>query len=208
MKLDEYLSSHSEAEPEYLAKINRATHVRMINPRMLSGHYQGRVLSMYSHMIKPERVLEIGTFTGYSALCLAEGLAPGGILYTIECDDELESFIQKNIAGSEYADKIKLLIGDALEVMSKLDYTFDLVFIDADKSEYLAYYQAILPKVKNGGYIFVDNTLWDEKVLKPLEPKDKDTKAILEFNSFVAADNRVEKVILPIRDGLTLIRKK
>ncbi len=208
MKLEDYINSHSEAEPEFLAKINRSTHLRMINPRMLSGHFQGRVLSMFSHMIKPERVLEIGTFTGYSALCLAEGMPDNGILYTIDCDDELESFILQNFEASEHSKKMKLIIGDALEVISGLDETFDLVFIDADKAEYQAYYEAVLPKVKKGGYILADNTLWDEKVLKPVDPKDKDTIAILEFNSFISTDQRIEKVLLPIRDGLTLMRKK
>ncbi|MDD3320783.1 MAG: O-methyltransferase [Paludibacter sp.] len=208
MKLDDYLTSHSDAEPEYLAKINRATHLRMINPRMMSGHFQGRVLSMFSQLIEPVRALEIGTFTGYSALCIAEGLTDNGILYTIECDDELEDFIQQNISGSEHKNKIKLLIGDALNIISELNETFDLVFIDADKMEYFAYYETVLPKVRSGGYILVDNTLWDEKVLKPVDPKDKDTIAIMKFNRFIAADSRIEKVLLPIRDGLTLIRKR
>lgn len=208
MKLEDYINSHSEAEPEYLAKINRSTHLRMINPRMLSGHFQGRVLSMFSHMIKPERVLEIGTFTGYSALCLAEGMPDNGILYTIDCDDELESFILQNFDASEHSNKLKLIIGNALEVISDLNEIFDLVFIDADKAEYQSYYEAVLPKVRKDGYILVDNTLWDEKVLKPVDPKDKDTIAIMEFNRFISTDTRVEKVLLPIRDGLTLMRKK
>lgn len=208
MKLDDYIHTHSEVEPEYLAKINRATHVHMINPRMLSGHFQGRVLSMFSHMIQPKRVLEIGTFTGYSALCLAEGISEDGVLYTIEIDDELESVILQNFAASEHAKKIKLLIGDALTNISLLEEEFDLVFIDADKHEYLAYYEAVLPMVRKNGFILVDNTLWDQKVLKPIDPKDKETIAIMQFNSFISADSRIEKVLLPIRDGLTLMRKK
>jgi len=208
MNLDEYISKHSDAEPEYLAKINRATHVKLINPRMCSGHLQGRVLSMFCHMIQPNRILELGTFTGYSALCMAEALPEGGVLHTIECDDELEDFILQNFAGSEYADKIQLHIGDALTEIEKLNETFDLVFIDADKREYLDYYEAVLSKLRRGGYIFADNTLWDGKVLKAVEPNDKQTIEIMRFNDFVAADARVEKVILPLRDGLTLIRKK
>ena len=208
MNLDEYISKHSDAEPEYLAKINRATHVKLINPRMCSGHLQGRVLSMFCHMIQPNRILELGTFTGYSALCMAEALPEGGVLHTIECDDELEDFILQNFAGSEYADKIQLHIGDALTEIEKLNETFDLVFIDADKREYLDYYEAVLSKLRRGGYIFADNTLWDGKVLKAVEPNDKQTIEIMRFNDFVAADASVEKVILPLRDGLTLIRKK
>ena len=208
MNLDEYISKHSDVEPEYLAKINRATHVKLINPRMCSGHLQGRVLSMFCHMIQPNRILELGTFTGYSALCIAEALPEGGVLHTIECDDELEDFILQNFAGSEYADKIQLHIGDALTEIEKLNETFDLVFIDADKREYLDYYEAVLPKLRRGGYILADNTLWDGKVLKMVEPNDKQTIEIMHFNDFVATDPRVEKVILPLRDGLTLIRKK
>ena len=208
MNLDEYISKHSDAEPEYLAKINRATHVKLINPRMCSGHLQGRVLSMFCHMIQPNRILELGTFTGYSALCMAEALPEGGVLHTIECDDELEDFILQNFAGSEYADKIQLHIGDALTEIEKLNETFDLVFIDADKREYLDYYEAVLLKLRRGGYILADNTLWNGKVLKAVEPNDKQTIEIMHFNDFVATDPRVEKVILPLRDGLTLIRKK
>lgn len=208
MNLDEYISNHSDVEPEYLAKINRVTHVKLINPRMCSGHLQGRVLSMFCRMIQPNRILELGTFTGYSALCMAEALPEGGVLHTIECDDELEDFILQNFAGSEYADKIQLHIGDALTEIEKLNETFDLVFIDADKREYLDYYEAVLPKLRCGGYILADNTLWDGKVLKTVEPNDKQTIEIMRFNDFVATDPRVEKVILPLRDGLTLIRKK
>ena len=207
MNLEEYISIHSDAEPEYLAQVNRATHVRMINPRMCSGHLQGRVLSMFCHMIRPKRILEIGTFTGYSALCMAEALPDNGLLHTIEIDDELEDFICQNIEGSEYASKIKLHIGDALTVIDSLNETFDLVFIDADKREYQAYYEAVLPKLRTGGFILADNTLWDAKVLKPVDSNDWQTIEIMRFNDFIATDNRVEKVILPLRDGLTIIRK-
>lgn len=208
MNQEQYILSHSDAEPEYLAKVNRATHLRMINPRMLSGHLQGRVLSMFCHMMQPKRVLELGTFTGYSALCMAEALPDDGILHTIECDDELEDFILDNFSGSEHGHKIRLHIGDALPEIEKLDELFDLVFIDADKREYLAYYEAVLPKLRQGGFILADNTLWDGKVLKPVEPNDKQTIEICRFNDFVATDPRVEKVILPLRDGLTVIRKQ
>jgi len=159
-------------------------------------------------MIQPKRILELGTFTGYSALCMAEALDEEGVLHTIECDDEAEDFIRANFAGSEHGHKIRLHIGDALSEIEKLDETFDVVFIDADKREYLAYYEAVLPKIRQGGFILADNTLWDGKVLKPIEPNDKQTIEICRFNDFVAADPRVEKVILPLRDGLTVIRKR
>ena len=208
MNIDDYIEQHSESEPAYLSKINRATHLRLINPRMLSGHLQGRVLSMLSKMIQPQKILELGTFTGYSALCLAESLPVNGVLHTIECDDELEDFILENFALSEHGHKIQLHIGDALEIVQSFDELFDLVFIDADKREYLAYYEAILPKLKSGGFILADNTLWNGKVLQKVIPSDKQTIEILKFNDFVANDPRVEKVILPLRDGLTIIRKK
>jgi len=207
MNTEEYITSRSDIEPDYLAKLNRITHLRMINPRMLSGHYQGRVMTMFCHMIQPKVVLEIGTFTGYSALSMAEGMPEDGVLHTIDYDDELESFLKDIFAGSEHGHKIKLHIGNALLEIAKLDEIFDLVFIDADKEEYLEYYEAVLPKVRTGGYILVDNTLWDGKVLKPVDPKDRETIAIMKFNDFVFQDKRVEKVLLPVRDGLTLIRK-
>ena len=208
MNLEDYILSHSDAEPDYLAKVNRATHLRMINPRMCSGAFQGRVLTMFCNMIQPKRILELGTFTGYSALCMAEALPADGIVHSIECDDELEDFILKNLLGSEHGRKVRLHIGDALEEIEKLNETFDLVFIDADKKEYMAYYEAVLPKLRTGGFILADNTLWDGKVLKAVEPNDKQTIEICRFNDFVAADPRVEKVLLPMRDGLTVIRKQ
>jgi caffeoyl-CoA O-methyltransferase len=207
MNQEEYITTHSDIEPEYLAKLNRITHLRMINPRMLSGHFQGRVLAMFCHMIQPKTVLEIGTFTGYSAISMAEGMPEDGVLHTIDYDDELESFLNDVFAKSEQGHKIKLHIGDALTEIAKMNDIFDLVFIDADKEEYQAYYEAVLPKVRKGGYLLVDNTLWDGKVLKPVDPKDKETIAIMKFNEFIAKDTRIEKVLLPIRDGLTLIRK-
>lgn len=208
MNIEDYITLHSDAEPEYLAKVNRATHLRLINPRMCSGHLQGRVLSMFCHMIQPKRILELGAFSGYSALCMAEALPEDGVLHTVECDDELEDFILQNFAGSVHGHKIQLHIGNALAEIEKLDETFDLVFVDADKREYMAYYEAVLPKLRSGGYILADNTLWDGKVLKAVEPNDKQTIEIMKFNDFVTTDIRVEKVMLPLRDGLTIIRKK
>lgn len=208
MEQEEYILAHGDIEPDYLAKINRKTHLKMINPRMLSGHLQGRVLSMLSKMIQPECILEVGTFTGYSALCLAEGLSAKGKLHTIERDDELEEFIHENIESSPYKGQITLHIGDAIKLIPKMDDVFDLVFLDADKREYQVYYDAIFPKLRKGGFMLVDNTLWDGKVLLEQDDKDNQTEAIRQFNNYVAADSRVEKLILPLRDGLTLIRKK
>ena len=207
--IDAYMAAHSDAEPEYLALVNRAAHVHTINPRMLSGHFQGRILKMLVRMIQPQRVLEIGTFVGYSALCMAEGLPTDGHVDTIEIDDELEEFIREQLAKSPFEERITLHIGDALEVIPQLDTTFDLVFIDADKRLYRDYYELVLPRLKSGGFILADNTLWDGKVLidKP-ESNDYQTMAIKAFNDFIATDNRIEKVILPLRDGLTLIMKK
>lgn len=208
MDAEDYILNHSDAEPDYLAFINRKTHLKVLNPRMLSGHLQGRVLSALSKMIRPQCILELGTFTGYSALCLAEGLQPGGILHTVECDDELEDMIRENLALSPFNHQIKLYIGDALNIINDLQETFDLVFIDADKREYPAYFRKILPLVKSGGYILADNTLWDGKVLEEISRKDEQTVAIDAFNKEVAACEAVEKIILPLRDGLTIIRKK
>lgn len=206
--LEDYILTHSDAEPQYLADINRRTHIKMINPRMLSGHLQGRVLSLIAKMIQPKRILELGTFTGYSALCLAESLSDDGLLHTIEYDDELEDFILENFGKSPLNDKIKLHIGDAKEIIHQLNDVFDLVFIDADKREYLIYYEAVLPKLRKGGFILADNTLWDGKVLSEVKQNDEQTLSVMNFNDFVARDERIEKVILPLRDGLTLIRKK
>ena len=212
MTLEEYISSHSTAENEVLEAITRDTHVHILNPHMLSGHVQGRVLSMLSHMIKPKRILELGTFTGYSALCLAEGLAEGGRLITIEHNDELEETIQRNIAKYPLSNRIELIIGDAVEVISNQfsvfsNQPFDLVFIDADKREYCAYLEAIYPLVPVGGFILADNTLWDGHIIDPAYDKDKQTLGLRAFNDKLKEDDRFEQVILPLRDGLTLIRK-
>lgn len=207
MSIDEYVELHSDKEPAYLARISRLTHLRLINPRMLSGHVQGRFLTMICHMLQPKRVLELGTYAGYSALCMAEAMPVDGVLHTIESDDELEDFILENLATAEHGTKICLHIGEALNVIQQLDETFDLVFIDADKREYSAYFEAVLPKLRKGGFIIADNTLWDAKVLTNPAKNDYQTIEIQRFNSLIANNNRVEKVILPLRDGITLIRK-
>lgn len=207
MILEEYISSHSSPENEVLQAITRDTYVHVLNPHMLSGHVQGRVLSMISWMIRPKRILELGTFTGYSALCLAEGLAEGGKLITIEHNDELEETIQRNLSRSPIGDRIELRIGDAKEICASMRDTYDLVFIDADKREYCAYLEAVYPLVPVGGFILADNTLWDGHIIDPAYDKDKQTLGLRAFNDKLKEDNRFEQVILPLRDGLTLIRK-
>ncbi|MBR0195912.1 MAG: O-methyltransferase [Paludibacteraceae bacterium] len=209
MTLEEYICAHSTPENEVLEGITRDTHVHILNAHMLSGQVQGRVLSMISHMIRPKRILELGTFTGYSALCLAEGLAEGGKVVTIEHNDELEETIRRNIARSPLGERIELVIGDAKEVLYRpsLADTFELVFIDADKREYCAYLEAVYPLVPIGGFILADNTLWDGHIIDPAYDKDKQTLGLRAFNDKLAEDERFEQVILPLRDGLTLIRK-
>ena len=209
MTLSEYIEQHSSPESTVLQQITRSTHLEVINPRMLSGHVQGRVLSMLSKMICPERILELGTFTGYSALCLAEGLAADGKLITLEHNDELEASIRRNLSLSPLGEKIELIIGDAKETLSNIEKSeaFDLVFIDADKREYCDYLDLVLPLVRAGGWILADNTLWDGHIIDPAYDKDKQTTALRAFNDKVAQDDRLEKVILPLRDGLTIIRK-
>lgn len=208
MTIEEYILNHIDEEPAYLAAINRNTWVRQMNPRMCSGHLQGRVLSMIARMIQPQQILEVGTFTGYSALCFAEALPENGCVDTIEMDDELEDFIRDNCRNSPYENKINLYIGDALEIIPSLEKMYDLVFLDAEKSQYTRYYDAVLPKVKNGGYILADNTIWDGKVTQNVLSNDLKTREIIRFNDLIKADSRVEKVILPLRDGLTIIRKR
>lgn len=208
MTIEEYILNHIDEEPAYLAAINRNTWVRQMNPRMCSGHLQGRVLSMIARMIQPQQILEVGTFTGYSALCFAEALSENGCVDTIEMDDELEDFIRDNFRNSPYENKINLYIGDALAIIPSLEKMYDLVFLDAEKSQYTRYYDAVFPKVKNGGYILADNTIWDGKVTQNVLSNDLKTREIIRFNDLIKADSRVEKVILPLRDGLTIIRKK
>lgn len=204
--IEKYVLEHTADENELLKELYRETHVKIYHPRMLSGHLQGKILKMLSHMIAPYRILEIGTYTGYSALCLAEGLLPGGLLHTIEINDELEEFIRLYINRSPHASKIKLHIGNAINIIPSLDDTFDLVFIDGDKREYLAYYHAVFNKVRQGGFIIADNVLWNGKVLNPNE-NDEFTKSIREFNDYVHYDTRVENVMLPVRDGMMILRK-
>lgn len=209
MDILEYIEQHSTPESEALKQIVHTTHIEMINPRMMSGHIQGRVLSMFSQMIRPQRILELGTFTAYSTLCLAEGLADDGTLVTLEHNDELEDMILRNLALSPLGEKVQLVIGDAMEWLSaqSADLRYDLVFIDADKREYSAYLDAVLPLVRPGGWILADNTLWDGHIIEEAYDKDKQTLALRAFNDKVAQDKRLDKVILPLRDGLTIIRK-
>ena len=207
MTLEEYISLHSTAENDVLEAITRDTHIHILNPHMLSGHVQGRVLSMISYMIHPKRILELGTFTGYSALCLAEGLAEGGELITIEHNDELEETIRRNLSRSSLGDRIELRIGDCKLLIGDLDGSFDLVFIDADKREYCAYLDLVYPLVPVGGFILADNTLWDGHIIDPAYDKDKQTLGLRAFNDTLKEDDRFEQVILPLRDGLTIIRK-
>ena len=222
MTLSEYIEQHSSPESEVLQQITRSTHLEVINPRMLSGHVQGRVLSMLSQMIQPKRILELGTFTGYSALCLAEGLSENGKLITIEHNDEMEDSIRRNLALSPLREKIELKIGEAKEILKQLgneianqleedsekQEKFDLVFIDADKKEYCDYLDLVLPLMQEGGWILADNTLWDGHIVDPAYDKDKQTIGLRDFNDKVMANEHLEKVILPLRDGLTIIRVK
>lgn len=207
-KLDDYICAHSENEPEILYELNRETHINVLLPRMLSGHFQGRVLSMLSHMIQPKNVLEIGTYTGYSALCFAEGLSENGKITTIDKNEELEDLVKEYVEKAGYKDQIKCVIGDAMEIIPEIKEEFDLVFIDADKSNYVNYYNLVIDKVRKGGYIIVDNVLWSGKVLEESASEDKDTPAILELNKIIHEDERVQEVLLPIRDGLMIARKK
>jgi predicted O-methyltransferase YrrM len=206
--LDNYCCEHSSPEDALLAKLNRETHVKILQPRMLSGHFQGRVLSMLSKMIRPERILEIGTYTGYSALCLAEGLTETGKIITLDVNAQLEEFVRAFIAESQYASKIDYRIQDAMQHIPELDELFDIVFIDADKQNYINYYHLVFDKVKPGGYIFSDNVLWSGKVVQTEGKIDKDTQLLQEFNDMIQNDDRVENVLLPIRDGIMIARKK
>jgi predicted O-methyltransferase YrrM len=207
-KLDDYVCQHTTEEDDLLKELNRQTHLKVLQPRMLSGHFQGRFLSMISNMIQPTSILEIGTYTGYSALCLAEGLKKGGKLTTIDKNPELEEFVRNFFKKSAYNENIEFVIADAMEYIPSINQSFDLVFIDADKGNYLNYYKLVIDMIPSGGYILADNVLWSGKVIDEKSMNDKDTKAIMEFNQFVMNDYRVENVLLPIRDGLFLMRKK
>jgi caffeoyl-CoA O-methyltransferase len=205
--LDNYVCEHTSPENGLLQQLNRDTHVKILKPRMLSGHFQGRVLSMLSHMIRPERILEIGTYTGYSALCLAEGLTENGKLITIDVNAEIEDFTRAFFAESKLNTKIDYRIANAMELIPQLDEQFDIVFIDADKLNYINYYHLVFDKVKKGGYILADNVLWSGKVTGDYETLDKDTRLLMDFNKLVQEDDRVENVLLPIRDGIMIARK-
>lgn len=206
--IDNYILQHIDDEGNYLRALYRDTHVKLLRPRMASGHLQGRMLKMFVRMIRPRQILEIGTYSGYSALCMAEGLEEGAMLHTFEINDEQEDFTRPWLERSAYADKIRFYIGDALELVPQMDILFDMAFIDGDKRRYTEYYEMVLTKLVSGGYIIADNTLWDGHVLETPHPTDRQTLGIKAFNDWVAADTRVEKVILPLRDGLTIIRKK
>lgn len=206
--LEDYILSHIDKEPQLLQTMFREANVKLLHPRMLSGHLQGRLLKMFTQMIRPHHVLELGTYTGYSALCIAEGLSNDALLHTIEVNDEMEDFINKYVSRSPQRDKIKLYIGDAVDIIPTFeDEMFEMVFIDADKRIYWKYFEMILPKVAPRGFLLVDNTLWDGKVVESVDANDWQTKGILDFNERIAKDERVTKVILPLRDGITLIRK-
>lgn len=208
-QLNDYILNHIDAEPEHLYRLERDTHLRLLYSRMCSGHLQGRLLKMLVRMAKPERILELGTFSGYSAQCLAEGLLSGDAqVHTIEIEDELEDFLRQHFADSPVGHRIHLHIGDASQILPQLNLMFDLVFIDANKRHYPQYYELVLPWLTPGGFIIADNTLWDGHVTDPAYDHDHQTQGIRQFNDHVAADNRVEQVIVPLRDGLTLIRKK
>lgn len=207
-KISAYAEEHTTEESKVLQELNRETNAKVLNPRMLSGHLQGRVLSMISNMIKPKQVLEIGTFTGYSAICLSEGLADGGLIHTIDINDELSDIVKKYIQAASVTHKIKTYRGNALDIIPTIKETFDLVFIDADKINYSNYYDLVFDKIRKGGFILADNVLWSGKVLESRKKMDDDTLAIDDFNKKVMEDKRVENVILPVRDGLMLIRKK
>ena len=208
MTLDDYILAHTEPEPDYLYRLWRATNIHTIHGRMASGHLQGRLLKMLVQMIRPQLVLEVGTFSGYSAISMAEGLAGDARLYTFEINDEMEDFTRPWIEGSSVASKINFIIGDALIEAPKLGLTFDLAFIDGDKRTYRDCYEMVLTILRPGGFILADNTLWDGHVVDHAYNRDRQTQGIETFNDYIAADERVEQVILPLRDGLTLIRKK
>nr|WP_288282035.1 O-methyltransferase [uncultured Prevotella sp.] len=206
--LDTYILAHIEPEPDYLYRLWRATNIYMLHGRMASGHLQGRLLKMLVQMIRPKRILEVGTFSGYSALCMAEGLEEGGKIYTFEINDEQEDFTRPWIEGSPMADKVEFIIGDAIKEAPKLGLEFDMAFIDGDKRTYVETYEMVLKILRPGGFILADNTLWDGHVTDPAYDRDHQTQGIRRFNDHIAQDTRVEQVILPLRDGLTLIRKK
>ena len=206
--IQDYSEQHTEPESELLYRLNRETHKRVMAPRMLSGHMQGRILAMITQMIRPKRILEIGTYTGYSAICMAEGLAPGGEIVTLDKNEELEEMVNRYFSEAGLTDCIDFRIGIALDLLPDIDGPFDLVFLDADKINYYNYFKLVIEKVRPGGFIIADNVLWSGKVIDTGKKTDVDTQAIRDFNRLVHADDRVEKVLFPVRDGLMVIRKK
>jgi len=207
-KIDQYTDSHTQAESDLLKKLNRETYSKVLKPRMLSGHLQGRALAMLSHMIRPKRILEIGTYTGYSAICLAEGLAENGRIITIDKNEELKEMVTRYFHEAEISKKVDYWLGDARDLIPKIDGPLDLVFIDADKINYYNYFNLVFDKVRSGGFIIADNVLWSGKVVLSDKKTDQDTQAIIDFNRLVHEDDRVENVLIPIRDGLMVLRKK
>lgn len=206
-QLDQYVVDHSEMEPEVLRALNRETQLKILQPRMLAGHFQGRVLSMLSHMIRPKRVLEVGTYTGYSAICWTEGLQEGGSITTLEINEELEDMIRRYIEDAGVQDKIELRIGAATEIIPSMEGPFDLVYLDADKINYANYYDLVFDKLTPGGYIIADNVLWSGKILEDPSAMDEDTKALLDYSNKIQEDERVQNVLFPVRDGLMIARK-
>ncbi len=208
MNIDDYILQHIEPEPDYLYRLWRATNIHMLHGRMASGHLQGRLLKMLVQMIRPRNILEVGTFSGYSALCMAEGLEEGGMVYTFEINDEQEDFTRPWIEGSPVADRIRFIIGDAIIEAPKLGITFDMAFIDGDKRTYRETYEMALSLIRKDGFIIADNTLWDGHVVDPAYNRDAQTQGIESFNDYLTKDDRVEQVIIPLRDGLTVIKKR
>lgn len=206
--IEEYALNHTDAEPQYLYDLYRETYTSVMRPRMLSGHLQGRYLSMISKMMCPKMIVELGTYTGYSALCMAEGLSTYGKLITLDINEELQTIQKKHIDKSPYANQIELVLANGLDYIPNLPSEIDLVFIDADKENYLNYYKLLLPKMRTGGVIIADNVLWSGKVIGDIDPSDMETKALVEFNDYVQQDATVENILLPIRDGLMVVRKK
>lgn len=206
-KIEAYVDKYTSPESDLLKELNQETWEKVLIPRMLSGHIQGRILSTFSHMIKPRRILEIGTYTGYSALCLSEGLREGGKLHTIDINDELESMIKRYLNKAGKADQIELHIGNAMDIVPSLTEAWDLVFIDADKTNYSNYFDLVIDNVRPGGFIIADNVLWSGKVTDPVETRDEDTNALIAYSEKVASDGRVEHVLFPVRDGLMVARK-
>ena len=205
--IEDYIVAHSEDEPELLQQLNRETYQKILQPRMLSGHYQGRILSMISKLINPKNILEIGTYTGYSALCLAEGMQISGVLHTIDINEELVAFQSKYFDKSDYGNQITQHLGNALEIIPNIKESFDLIFIDSDKENYPNYFNCVIDKLNTGGIILSDNVLWSGKIIEPLQADDIATKALLEYNKLLKEDKRIETIILPIRDGLSISRK-